>query len=385
MTFHGQGTRRAAWVLVAVALSGCQVVKKAAEQVAEWTEQKAAPAAQVASRYGKDSALAPASASPANPPAVATLAPAAAGPSSSAPPQRAAPAQPGFGANPFDAGSARTNEPANRRTTPIHQPPAEPEIKPGQVTIPNFTRFAIKQEKPVWCWAACAEMIHRYHGETRLTQRVLAQRIIGRAEINPDAGGTDVVKTAQQEEVLAALSPRVWEMLERRDERRQTSKSRQKQADGWRVNYIALFVGPMLRYDPEEMIRSLEAGEPAVVAFGRPSKHVCVVYAATFERKKEKGLFGLSRDVCEVKSVTVLDPWEGQPEVIDGASFKTRVDFVATVGNAVTYLNEAAEYDKIPFFVNKRAKGPLIEQDDVWEAMKRASEIQTKVRGGGKL
>lgn len=70
-----------------------------------------------------------------------------------------------------------------------------------QVELQGFDSVAATQERYVWCWAACAEMVLRYQGEPA-SQQAIVERIHGH-----DDEGELKVETATRYELYRALSP----------------------------------------------------------------------------------------------------------------------------------------------------------------------------------
>ncbi|MEM9372072.1 MAG: papain-like cysteine protease family protein [Planctomycetota bacterium] len=66
---------------------------------------------------------------------------------------------------------------------------------------------AIDQRTPVWCWAACAEMVHNYHGNEEVSQHEIATRIEGRFESDlTEQEREEQAKAAGYDEILLALA-----------------------------------------------------------------------------------------------------------------------------------------------------------------------------------
>lgn len=263
---------------------------------------------------------------------------------------------------------------------------AEPEpLGPDEtVEVAGFARLPVlKQETGVWCWAASAAMVHRYNNRTAVTQQQIVSRILGRSKLG--GSGEAIVKKAQQEEVLAALNPQIWEQLEKRDARRaEAERKKQGSPDDWRLNWLALMVGnPRQDADPDDLIAGLQAKQPVIVAFERPTKHICVVYKATYRRERASGLFGIPYERTRLLSVSFVDPATRAPDhnTISGEEFEHRAGFVATVQSARKYFWILSQTSKIPTIVHKNAKGKYIERD-FGKAMKKAAELNSKLEEG---
>lgn len=69
------------------------------------------------------------------------------------------------------------------------------------VRLIGFEPFIREMEEDVWCWAACAQMVHAYNGQEKM-QRDLVKSIHG-----TDANDEIRVSTAKRYEILCALNP----------------------------------------------------------------------------------------------------------------------------------------------------------------------------------
>lgn len=278
--------------------------------------------------------------------------------------------------------------PQTENSTPPQAAESKPKVEPpGPVETVRLKKFnngyIVKQERGVWCWAACAQMVHRINSRQNVTQEQIVARILGRSKLG--GSGKAEESTAQLEEVLAALNPRVWEIVEKRDARRaEQEKNRAGKPDNWRINYLALLVGePWPDADPEKLIEGLKEQQPVIVAWNKPVKHICMVIEVTYRRERVPGLFNIPVERTRLVSVTFVDPARNAPDIvtITGEEFKERADFVATVATAREYFRVVSQTSKIPFIVPKGAKGRLIETD-FSEAMKKARELNKRLREG---
>lgn len=243
---------------------------------------------------------------------------------------------------------------------------------------------AVKQEQLVWCWAACAEMILRFHG-IETTQEEIATRISG-----ADDGGALKVETASRYEILCALNPdlprgefeALWKGIE----------DQVLDADRWLEGNFRLdleldrphaFQAAFDRLVPNKSLalEELLAGHPSVVGL-RESKdvregHAYVLFGARYSKRRAgfggflKGLGDaaleagaedvLAPDLTEevraaqatwndelgklgieaptklfasadysIHEVHLVDPWEGVRVSMPYEEFSRRVDFVIT-------------------------------------------------------
>lgn len=224
----------------------------------------------------------------------------------------------------------------------------------------EFPQLAVQQEQPVWCWAACAQMILKFNG-VETTQEEVAKRIQG---VEP--GGEVKVEMASRYEILCALNPdhprsefeAVWAGLKREiaDMDSLLSGSLRVDLSPSEATSIALD-----RLAPEQSpaVAELLDGQPAVVGM-RESKesregHAYVLYGADFEVRNPSALNRWAADAAQtvtgklfsdaqgfylferlvpedhtILAVHLIDPSDGIPLEMGAAEFAERVDFVIT-------------------------------------------------------
>jgi len=171
-----------------------------------------------------------------------------------------------------------------------------------QMVAPNLyqagvytVNFSTAQQKGTqWCWAACIEMILRYHGVS-VTQEQVVQRIYG--------GLIDRPGNAQQ--ILAALSG--WG----------------PNTQGGRSRIYAEGYPGLYPYFIQDLIN----GYPLIVGlnFSWGLNHAVILTAVTFSMDATGNYYP--------RSVVIRDPWPMNPErqEIDFGSFQQRCFFSARV------------------------------------------------------
>lgn len=272
------------------------------------------------------------------------------------------------------------------------------------VELENFESVEVQQRKNTWCWAACAEMVLRYSGQSAV-QEDIADRIHG------DGASETRVKAASRYEIYRALSPgspathvdailgivtRSAENVIGDIETEEANWKLKGDVDG-EVNAHTLAKGIQTFWYPGKRVPvdELLAKEPAVAGL-RDSPdatmgHVYVIIGASYRERAGAawydktwawivGLFSseveeqtdidsedveLASDVAgelapskyEVDSVTLIDPWRVDLEETDVdemrvtmtiEEFESRVDFVATreaARKALEFWMDAISFD----------------------------------------
>lgn len=271
--------------------------------------------------------------------------------------------------------------------------------EPATYVLPGFV--AVKQEEPVWCWAACAEMILRFHGiETK--QSEIAKRIDG-----VDSEGVLKVEAASRFEILCALNPdmprgefeALWSGVEQSvldsDAWLEEKWNRTVTFDRSRAVNAAF---DKLAPRDSPIVEDLLAGHPAVVGLREsedaPSGHAYVLFGAKYAPRARSSwrlpaglgdvmvseatasLLGpeTSPDVlrrfrdlqteCErfgiksvdqfiqtsayqIHEVELVDPWEGETITLSIEEFVPRVDFVITRSYARQVLENWQEIARV--------------------------------------
>lgn len=208
----------------------------------------------------------------------------------------------------------------------------------------------VQQETNVWCWAACAEMIHRYYGR-KISQTEIAEKIHKR---NTDTNQINV-STAVPDEIIVALN---YDLKDRWDEIQEQHKQRIAQGKGGSIRTdLSGYVNSYLdqySINSDDLVTEIQQNTPLVIglsgADGSGSGHACVVTGVTYGVvtpsafdewiSKGKSLFGrYPKNFC-IDEVRYIDPWDGQHKSITGADFKERVDFMISKRQAREILEQ---------------------------------------------
>jgi len=241
-----------------------------------------------------------------------------------------------------------TNTPARS------QPPAiPPDTGPKTAECPKFEMVASQQKTGVWCWAASAEMIHRYHGRRDIDQAAIAAKIHGVGE-----DGSPKVQAASYREVMIALNPDLKvDPLERMRER-----WGQQGQHGVNVDLNA-YLGSVIErnsFNTDDLVHELQKRQPVVIGMGKDPRfnggHAMVIYGVTYQSSGNEGvrklldgnnssqagsgsrLFGVHE--FEIKSVKVMDPWTGEPTEISGTDLAAGMDFAVSQTQARKVLED---------------------------------------------
>lgn len=233
---------------------------------------------------------------------------------------------------------------------------------------PNFLACKAQQEEDVWCWAACAEMIHKYN-KTRdaklatVTQKDLATRIHGMS----DSGGVSV-KAASYHEVMAALNPDIPKD-ELEGARACLKQAADKVAKGGRVSFdvdyqswIASKTSEYCTVNSDVIVQDVRAGSPVVVVLtqgeGAPVEHANVLWGAGFAVEDsfvaKYGINSIAADwkfnpfttaarCYAIRWVDLIDPWDGTSVRLSGEDFKKRVTFMISKDRARKILEQEAK------------------------------------------
>lgn len=220
-------------------------------------------------------------------------------------------------------------------------PSAEPSRATGpvqQAEVPNFSRVIVRQQTPVWCWAACAEMVNRYYRRPG-TQAEIAQRIATVRDENADAQ-----RRAEQIEVLAALEPKLYEKLTERWDS-DFSRSWLVQMDLWLPGRTESKSGPdrpQLKFDADTLIEHIESRSPVVVGLGgdreSDSRHIVVVHRVEYEPIAARFDLLNKPSQYRIRRVEYADPDGGINATMTGDELARRTDFFATRRGASQYL-----------------------------------------------
>lgn len=219
--------------------------------------------------------------------------------------------------------------------------------------LPDFKNVAVKQQTPVWCWAASAEMVHKYYGNTDITQDKLAEQIT-----NVSKGDEGKARAAGLQEIMVALNPDYRERVAKRGGDVLLS-------GGAQFDVIDFAIGQMAPWSAtsDDLIDAITTQNPAIVGLrgaGQKMGHAVVVYATSYVPLKSdegskaanaifgevlKGIGeqnGVRRDQAEamgvgkgpakykLHSVKYVDPMDGKTYELNAEGFRNRVDFIVT-------------------------------------------------------
>jgi len=235
---------------------------------------------------------------------------------------------------------------------PPFEPPAA-DIK--SAGIENFPRIAAKvQQEPVWCWAACAEMILVFYGQPA-TQQAIVDRVHGEIarrerELTDEynrprhgAGQTQrIVQAATMDEILWAMNPDMQSMREKLDAMRAELQSQRNRSIQFDLG--SLFSAEMVKFfskDSDVIVESLVAGQPAIFVAGSMDGsgmgHAEVAYLVEYidTRVAPTGsTFGLDQvgssvvgalpffDTFKIVRLHSVDPANGQTRTYTGEEVK---------------------------------------------------------------
>ncbi len=218
---------------------------------------------------------------------------------------------------------------------------------------PNFKDVAVKQETPVWCWAASAEMVHKYYGNNEITQEKLAEQIT-----NVSKGDESKARAAGLQEIMLALNPDYRERVAQHGGEVLLSGNAHFDAVDFAIGQTAPWSA-----SSDDLIDAISTQNPAIVGLrGANAKmgHAVVVYATSYVpvktsegSKAANGMFGevlkgigeqhgVRRDQSEalgvgkgpakyrLDEIEYVDPMDGKRYKLNAEGFKNRVDFIVT-------------------------------------------------------
>lgn len=232
---------------------------------------------------------------------------------------------------------------------------ARPIDVPGDAlkeSLANFKDVAVKQETPLWCWAASAEMVHRYYGRTDITQETLAKKITDASKDDPEN-----VRSAGIQEIMFALQPTYD----------------QRAADNWnkaladkkiKFDLVDAAGSVAMQYNAtsDDLIDAILSGNPAIVGLRGSDQsmgHAVVVYGVTYKptgKEAEKNAFtnfmnsltdnnatafGLTGPAkYALYEIQYTDPMDGKRYALNAGLFTARTDFIMTRDRAAQILEK---------------------------------------------
>jgi len=211
----------------------------------------------------------------------------------------------------------------------------------------------VQEDAGYWCWAACAQMVHAFHGR-HYTQAELAARIHG-----TDETGKERVQAAAYREIMLALNPELSDQIMQSHQAQFTSASPTTlRIDG--SSYIASVLNSM-SINSDDVVDALLNQSPVIVVLDEGPhaelQHAYVMRGIGFAVERRSGLseavngasgwikeFGFtppsvvgefvdaSKTFDEsrpwkysIRWVDLIDPADGQITRLRGETFKQRV------------------------------------------------------------
>lgn len=218
---------------------------------------------------------------------------------------------------------------------------------------PNFKDVSVKQQTPVWCWAASAEMVHKYYGNDDITQEKLAAEITNASKDDPDN-----VRAAGLQEIMLALNPDYREKIAKHGGEVLLSGNAEFDAIDFAIGQTAPWSATS-----DDLVDAVSTQNPAIVGLRGSNQsmgHAVVVYATSYvpvktdEGTKAANNFfgeilksvgeehGVRRDQSEalgvgkgpakyvLHEIEYIDPMDGKRYKLNAEGFKNRVDFIVT-------------------------------------------------------
>jgi hypothetical protein len=250
---------------------------------------------------------------------------------------------------------------------------AAPNAPRQTAQLDRFSQCAVKQHTEVWCWAACAEMVHRYYNQP-MTQEEIVARIMQRSASDPKAEAA-----ADRQEVLGALDPELFDYLQKSDYSKPTWEQKILETGHmrWGVSVKDLANMPRephLGYSPGRLAASLQEDHAPVILALKPmadgdSGHIVVVHQVVYQESDSSPGAGAAigsafesaasqtfgnllgspsprpkvqdqqvSHLYTIVQATYMDPDTGKDTVISASELVTRADFIATRMDADNYL-----------------------------------------------
>lgn len=242
-----------------------------------------------------------------------------------------------------------------------------PEPNMHEAVLPRMPQFAEAQrEDTLWCWAACATMIHNYYGNTTTQEEVVARV----------RGNDEDVSAAWDREIMIALYPEYARDLAAHTDREFQTQHRRGGVGGvtLQVDDVAESYARYWSQTSDHLVRAISQGEPVVVGLAYPddpqSGHALVVYGVRYSTEDTQSMLDLWQDAKEfvgfenrqvlpidaetlnlrsyarlfsVHSISVIDPWTGQLDTVTGEDLAARHYFMLTREVAEDTLREEWE------------------------------------------
>ncbi len=230
------------------------------------------------------------------------------------------------------------------------------DTSPKTVECPKFESVKAQQQKNVWCWAACAEMVYKYRGK-KMTQAEIAERIHGH-----EKDGAAKVKAASVYEILVALSG-----AEGKADRQDRFLERYEKEAAKGKNGVSVDVGEYLNgwleedaVNTDELIQEIRNKQPVVIGMAKDPRfeggHAMIVYGVTYKSAQrnmlERAIGGddgnkVSRAAgirkYEIITLKIMDPWTGEPAEMEGKRLSEDCDFMMSQRRAIEVMKKQDE------------------------------------------
>lgn len=247
---------------------------------------------------------------------------------------------------------------------------SKPSATRVRAECPNFKQATVKQATPVWCWAASAEMVHKYYDpNTTITQETLAKEITNVSGEDPKKA-----KAAGLQQIMIALNPDYRSRVSERSGQMLESRARSGSTALPTFDAVDFAIGQTAPWSStsDDLIDAVIGHNPAIVGLrgeGQSMGHAVVIYAASYEpvrtdegKQFMSGLFnaaakeagnrnGIRDDQVDaagiakapakfrLAEVEYVDPMDGKRYKLNAEGFKHRVDFIMTKDKAREILD----------------------------------------------
>ena len=245
----------------------------------------------------------------------------------------------------------------------------QPSAMRTRAECPNFKDVIVRQQTPVWCWAASSVMVRKYYNASDpITQEQLAQDITHVSGDDPakaKAAGLQQIMVALNPDYTKRVGDRAGEMVAQKIQSRDGSLT---------ANVADMAIGQVAPWSAssDDLIDAVATSNPAIVGLrneGASMGHAVVVYAASYEPVKEnvgRSIFGKAMDSVvkreasergirsdqvdavgvtkgpakyKLAEVEYVDPMDGKRYKLNAQGFKNRVDFIITKERAREILD----------------------------------------------
>ena len=193
------------------------------------------------------------------------------------------------------------------------------EVNPNKfdVKCEGIEKVATSQKGPNLCWAACAEMLHRYNNRP-LSQSDIALRIQGRRDKLAQGGSIEkiltnpgdiiggILKRGGRKLVERTASPaapdwtaidaatkvEVWlAMNPERQSRVDASEDRQKNQFSFNMDFNTLMIRTT-RPSTDDIVQEISSGRPVIIGIkpgADAAGHIVLAYGVVYSRKEPQG------------------------------------------------------------------------------------------------